>query len=113
MTMRERLRQLLHKFHGIGWPAWLFALGLVADLVTTGLLFSAYGSEVEIHPVIHLVGGFAGPWTTAVLGKLGQVAGLMVIALFLEQRGLRIVMAVAGSVYLLAATANLAQYLMA
>lgn len=90
---------------------WIFAVGLLADLVSTGLLFAAFGSDVELHPVIRGVGMFTGPWTAAALGKAGQLAGLVVLALVLERRWLRVAMAVAGIAYLLAAAANLFQYL--
>lgn len=111
--MHKRIKRLSDKLRHPGWPGWVFAAGLLADVVSTGLLFSTFGSEDEVHPVIHLVGGLTGPWMAAAVGKLGQLAGLVVLALFLERRWLRIAMAVTGILYLLAAAANLIQCAMA
>ena len=102
---RERLR-------GVGWIWLVFAVGFLADLLSTGWMFSCYGSEVELHPVIRLVGDYSGPWTTAMLGKAGQLLGLAVLIPILDVKLLRATVLIAGILYFLASLFNVWQTLL-
>jgi hypothetical protein len=108
-SSRTRLHMILARIHGVGWIWWVFAIGFLADLFSTGWMFFHFGTEVEAHPVIRLVGEGSGPWTAALLGKAGQLAGLAVLMIMCDLRIMRVAILVAGIVYFLAALFNVWQ----
>lgn len=86
----------------------LFAVAVIADLLSTIWFFHSLGVEFEFHPAIRLFGYAYGRTFGPIAGKLIQAAGIIYVSALLKERG-RYLLYVVSAAYLAAAVYNISQ----
>jgi hypothetical protein len=101
-----RVRGNARGFLGAHWP-WLatFVLAAAADAASTMWFMHHDGTDAELHPVIRLVSEIAGPVLGPLLGKLGQFAAGLGMAVFFRRQAV-LIFVVCSALYLWAAWYN-------
>lgn len=87
------------------WELLFLLVGATLDAVTTAITLSRYGVEAELHLAVRLMAHILGPVTGAVLGKIGQVVFVLLVA-SLWRPWCRVIILLCGGLYLLAAISN-------
>lgn len=88
----------------------LFAVAVVADLLSTILFFHQTGIDNELHPAIRLMGYRYGRTMGPIFGKVIQATGVLFVAAQLDTRGRWLIILVTV-VYFAAAVYNLSHSL--
>ena len=63
------------------FAASLYGFAVCADLYTTILIMYEFGPAIELHPAIRLMGEWFGPVLGPIIGKLGQLVGLVLVTI--------------------------------
>ncbi len=106
MFYRPQLNRTRDNLVQQGWLWWPFLIGSLLDGHSTYRFLTLYGHQAEAHPVIAMVAALTGPLGGAVLGKLGQFAGLLVLSSMLARTPFRRLVLATSAAYLLAASFN-------
>lgn len=61
------------------------AVAAYADMLSTIWFMHIDGIEHELHPIIRFVAGAFGPLAGPVIGKVGQLAGILLLTLYLRR----------------------------
>ena len=88
----------------------VFAIAVLADLITTVRFFHSKGIVFELHPGIRLFGYAYGRSVGPVLGKSVQALGLLAVACLLSPRGANGLLIIASAAGGLAAIHNLVNH---
>jgi hypothetical protein len=80
-------------------------VGAVADGVTTWQFMAEEGPALELHPIVRLVSHWWGPVLGPIVGKVGQLLAVLLLAVVLRSHA-RLLLGIATVSYLFAAVYN-------